>query len=333
MKLLTIAIPTYNRLHHLMNLIDCLSKQRDMIVEFDDLCNVVVFDNASDWSKDDHDAFDKYNFVNYFRHSINIGADANIRHCAKNVMSRYLWIIGDDDLVRIGVINLIFDLLKNHTVGLVYMRARWLKNGQEDFARKSYHSNLNKIKFINATSLALIAGSELMFISSLIFNRELFLNKNSSCKFDMFNDTAVPHLAWIFDNMNSSNKFALLPSYPISALASNSGGYNALQVFTLNYPHCIFSSFKLNENIKKALIFQLLYSFIPGVLVHLKYEKLGKFDNSELLSKDSDLIRFFWYRVILMRIQNAPILLIKLFSYISKCIFKILNFKKKLFNN
>ncbi len=100
-KLLTIAIPTYNRANLLDKQLTCLSKS---IKGFESECEIVVSDNCStDYTQEVIKKWQQY-FQNVAfqanRNSENIGVMKNIAYCINAATSKYIWTIGDDDPIQ-----------------------------------------------------------------------------------------------------------------------------------------------------------------------------------------------------------------------------------------
>ena len=103
MKLLTIAIPTYNRAKLLDNQLAWLSKA---IRGFEDEIEIFVSDNCSTDNTQDVIKKWKSQLSNFTFHSCrnaeNIGLNGNIVNCLTSVNTKYAWAIGDDDPIRTG---------------------------------------------------------------------------------------------------------------------------------------------------------------------------------------------------------------------------------------
>lgn len=107
-KILTICIPTYNRPKALNDQLQVLLPQLNNEVK------LVVRDNNSNY--DIKKLFPELNYdkFEYIRNDFNIGADANIARCMENCNTKWLWILGDDDLIKNNAVLNILDLLKSN---------------------------------------------------------------------------------------------------------------------------------------------------------------------------------------------------------------------------
>ena len=103
---LSICIPTYERHDSLCELLKKLYIQAtDLKVE------VIVCDNSlSDFSEDMCKSFvGKFSNFNYFRNKGNIGFAKNVRKCLKRSIGKYIWFLGDDDILYENSLRIIYD--------------------------------------------------------------------------------------------------------------------------------------------------------------------------------------------------------------------------------
>jgi glycosyltransferase involved in cell wall biosynthesis len=113
-KLLTIAIPTYNRADLLDNQLAWLARS---IKGFESECEIFISDNCSTDNTQDiikkwQKQLDNLKFKSHL-HSQNIGLIPNIFHCLKSAKTKYVWAIGDDDAIEDRAVAYIIDKLKN----------------------------------------------------------------------------------------------------------------------------------------------------------------------------------------------------------------------------
>jgi glycosyltransferase involved in cell wall biosynthesis len=115
-KLLTIAIPTYNRAQLLDGQLAWLAQA---IQGFESECEIVISDNRS--SDHTQEIIHKWqlHFMNILpfqnnRNHTNIGVMRNMAHCINTANSRYLWMIGDDDPIQDRTLAYVINELKQH---------------------------------------------------------------------------------------------------------------------------------------------------------------------------------------------------------------------------
>ncbi len=108
--LLSICIPTFNRCEYLQCLLDSVIEQYNNDFE------ICVSDNASgDGTGEYVKKLQKsYNFISYSRNDKNLGFDGNLLKVVGMAKGKYVWIIGDDDMVADGAVAKIYEELHTH---------------------------------------------------------------------------------------------------------------------------------------------------------------------------------------------------------------------------
>jgi glycosyltransferase involved in cell wall biosynthesis len=113
-KLLTIAIPTYNRAELLDKQLTWLSQA---IKGFETECEILVSDNCST----DHTQSIISKWQNILKNITfksnknpeNIGVMRNIFYCLSSATTKYIWTIGDDDPIQERAVTYVMDKIKN----------------------------------------------------------------------------------------------------------------------------------------------------------------------------------------------------------------------------
>lgn len=115
---LTIAIPTFNRGIQ-------IERQLDFLLSIiDNQTNIIVIDNCSD--EKEFNYLEKFtNKIQLFRNEINVGMYANVLRCFELSKSEYLWIIGDDDVLKPNSLETVRNLIeKNSDQDTIHVYAR-----------------------------------------------------------------------------------------------------------------------------------------------------------------------------------------------------------------
>ena len=106
---LTIAVPTFNRNRYL----------KELLPELIDQCQnaacpqieILVIDNASTDGTQEYVTNNHGEFLIYVRNDENIGADRNFLECIKKSKGDYVWLFGDDEILKPGGVQRVFDSL------------------------------------------------------------------------------------------------------------------------------------------------------------------------------------------------------------------------------
>lgn len=118
MAILSICIPTYNRISYLRELLGGLLLQiRDLPT---DQVEVLVSDNAStDGTAESLKTFSSPN-LRWWTNQQNIGGDRNFLKLIRESNGDYIWLIGDDDIVPEGAVLKVLRLLNEENPDLLF---------------------------------------------------------------------------------------------------------------------------------------------------------------------------------------------------------------------
>ena len=105
--LLSICIPTYNRPEHLKNCLNSISKQNSKNFE------VCISDNASKTNLVKIiKPFKKKFKIRYKRKKKNLGFAMNVLNVSLMAKGKFIWFLGDDDLLTNNSIKTLLKLIK-----------------------------------------------------------------------------------------------------------------------------------------------------------------------------------------------------------------------------
>jgi len=116
-KLLTIAIPTYNRAQPLDRQLMWLATE---ILGYEDDCEIIITDNCS--TDNTEEILEKWRLVlgsrisfTYHCNEENIGETANIVSCLRKATGKFVWSLGDDDSVQNGTVGYLLSKIREHS--------------------------------------------------------------------------------------------------------------------------------------------------------------------------------------------------------------------------
>lgn len=170
-KLLTIAIPTFNRADKLEHLISSIVPQLSPLVE------ILVSDNASTDSTSNLMARlnDKNNSIRYVRQASHVGVDQNVDSAVINAMGRFVWICGDDDELESFAIQYVLDMLQKGDFATGWVNcSRWDTELLECWAPRIINIE-NDIVGTDIGTVIALSHIKFSFISSHIVRRDLWL--------------------------------------------------------------------------------------------------------------------------------------------------------------
>ncbi|MCM0592689.1 MAG: glycosyltransferase family 2 protein [Gloeotrichia echinulata IR180] len=136
-KLLTIAIPTYNRAELLDKQLAWLAQA---IKGFESECEILVSDNCSTDNTQDiikkwQEILNNITFKSNRNHQ-NLGVMKNILYCLGSATTKYVWTIGDDDPIQDKAIAYVINKIKQHeNLSLLFLNF----SGRNKITREPVH--------------------------------------------------------------------------------------------------------------------------------------------------------------------------------------------------
>ena len=198
--LLSICIPTYNRPENLKNCLDSIAKQ--VCTDFE----VCISDNASkvDIAKTIQPYKKKFK-IRFKRNKKNLGFAMNVLNVSLMARGKFIWFLGDDDLLTKNSLNFLTKLIKKNKkinffwINSYYLDVSYLKKFPKkfdiDFLPKNLktHSPQEKDKILNFFDLIdhRICFDYLLGIYVNCFNRKLWLENLHVCNLKNMKDKRV----------------------------------------------------------------------------------------------------------------------------------------------
>ena len=213
---LTIAIPTYNRLNQIINLIKHFIENRNTYALLQDF-NILIFDNSTNTELVDYISksgliIDK-EWITYKKNYSNVGFDINILNLYVSAQSDYVWFFGDDDFPEDNCFRFIADGLSYDPdiLLLPFRQPLSLTNPQyqkDDFIETSESSIDNILKITHNSK-----------ITSFII-KKVEINYENLLKYDL---SGWMHLIIAFEILLNSknNKVISINKFCARALSDN----------------------------------------------------------------------------------------------------------------
>lgn len=298
--LLTIAIPTYNRASCLDTCLSSVSRQMNSVGA--DI-EIIVSDNST--NKASRDIVDAYILkgmeIKYFKNVNNIGADRNFLQCYQKATGKYIWLLGDDDVMLEGAIDQVITLIKQDVYGVINLNAYAF--------RDSYHDEMprkTKPKVVVYGELADFfrrVNFWITFVSANVFRK-------SDIDPELFIGSYLPHVYWTVSVALAAKANCRVEQYLVAFKSGNSGGYNLFNVFGPNLDGIIkyFVNVKnldpcLFSGIRRAL----LLGFFPSFIVNIRSKKLA-FDDAKSLDILGPIYRsYFLYWIAVVPSARLPL--------------------------
>ena len=159
--LLSICLPTFNRLPYLKELLAALLPQVKSLPHGD--VEVLVSDNKSTDGTADFCVTLDYSSFRFWSNTENIGGDRNFLKCIREARGEYVWLIGDDDILPDRAVERVVQFLKTYNPALLISADI---NGVDGLIYENYRTALTALPEDFAIRHTLISAN--------VFKRECF---------------------------------------------------------------------------------------------------------------------------------------------------------------
>lgn len=309
-KLLTIAIPTYNRARYLDLALEQLAKQ---LPRYRDLVEVIVSNNASpdNTSEVVQRYIDQGLPIQLFTNAENIGADRNVLQCFTSGKTKYILIMGDDDVLRDRALGkILYIISRNPKFGVIYLRGYvYTDNYQREQPASNfpyYRVYRDRGKFLRKI------GVYTTFISGMVINKD---NIGEDHDPGFFLQTELNHTNWVLQAILNTPTNIYVEERLLAIKSANTGGYNLCKVFGRNF-NTIFSYF-LNRGAAfrnfKILNQQLLLYFFPSWIATIRMEGArSRFQQGDIMGEMVPIFKKYWqFWIVVFPIIKAPVKTLK----------------------
>jgi abequosyltransferase len=261
--LLTIAIPTYNRAPFLRELLVVLYEQ----LLSEPRVELMISDNASidETPVVVQEYRDRGLQLRYQRNASNQGADSNILSCFEQARGKYVWIMGDDDLLVTDAIHKIVSYLDGKEYDLVYVNSYSFEGPN---APRALSASKKPVEIENPKTFVRQVHVFLTFISGNIVNKDRVMASKPG-RLSSLVGTSLVQLGWIYTALNGYARGLYVHEKLVGMRINNTGGYRLLQVFGPNLKE-ITEKWLQNPAMKRLIINGTLQTFWPNILLQFK---------------------------------------------------------------
>lgn len=307
---LTIVVPTYNRGGLLGMLLDSIGQDFD---EWPDDLELVVMDNAStdDTIVQVENRRERGMPIRLLRNATNVGMDTNLAAGFDVARGKYLWQIGDDEILYRGACRYVLDFVRKNDVGLIHISYNGIVTGRQTLHLAREISSRPRMVEMTSAQLFRQANVFLTFISANVVNRHAILRL-----FPQFNSKAdagtfLPQLAWIYASLKAVNRHVFVRTPLFGALGGNTGGYRLVEVFGTNLLTITQKSLgTVMPNARNLMANAVLTRFMTGELTAMPAAtttKGNQFVSEDIESTLDQLFgNMFTYRMMVKPLVRAP---------------------------
>jgi abequosyltransferase len=272
--LLTIAIPTYNRARYLRENLAALFDQ--LVAE--PRVELIVSDNASlDETPLLVREFQERGLgICYIRNDTNLGADKNILQCFEQACGKYVWIIGDDDIVLTGCVKQIMVYLEMDDYDMLYLVPYGFDN--DPLAEFLPDPLGREVAVIDSADLFVKKiGTMFSLISCNILNKERLLTIEHQ-PFIKFTGTNLIQLSWTYPLLTRFSKGLCVYHRFLAIRNGTSGGYSVTRVFGENLRYVTDELLVDHPSLAKLIYCSAITGFLPFAILKIRQNRHGAFE-------------------------------------------------------
>lgn len=279
--LLSICIPTFNRGRFLKELLEGILPQLSALSPHGYALDLLISDNAStDQTAEIVAALQTRGLsARYVRNTTNLGADANFLQCLSLAEAKYVWVLGDDDLVMPGALAALLSLLSQgeatEDFDLVYLSSFGFAGSLQELPLPTVlEDRFGRFAEIVTDGAYLLekVNALIGLISVVIINRDRLLAAAHPPLTDLIG-TNLLQTGWIFPLLHTRCRVLYVWQRLLGYRHFNSGGWGICEVFGIRLEQIARRYFSAEPELARALMNGVLRYWLPDVLIALRSGK------------------------------------------------------------
>lgn len=279
-KLLTVAIPTYNRDKYLYSCLSCIYESFSRLNELDrNSIEIIVSDNSE--NNDSLEVvrlkeFSKLRII-YIKNIKNIGSDQNLANSYIKSNSTYSMLIGDDDYVEKCFFKEILPILRENIYNVIFFK--YYGHTYSSLEKSPKIKDRNVI-FNNPEDALFDRNISITFISGMILRRDCL----NEVEINNGVGTNLVQVNACFRLLGMKNaKSILINKFLVGAVRNNSGGYNPVEIFLNKFFSILkdFNNFGMTSQKLKKLKNKILYTFYTRNFAQYMKKKDGALSKND----------------------------------------------------
>ena len=300
--ILTLAIPTFNRAPYLTELLECLLPQftREPRAE------LIVSDNASE----DATGSIVAGFIarglpcRYVLNHANFGADGNFLQCLDLARGKYVWVMGDDDLLSPDAIALLLATLQADEYDLVYLSSIGFSG---DTRPNPPTDPLGRFAEVVTDGDYLLekVNALIGLISVNIVNKDRLLGTLYPPIADL-RDTNLIQVGWLFPVIHRRCRVLYIFERLVFYRHFNSGGWGICEVFGLRLHAIARRYFAAEPSLAESLMNGVLRYWLPDVIVEMRRGKQQSMNAEDFAQTLKPLFKTNWRYWVFVHLVAVP---------------------------
>ena len=230
--------------------------------------------------------------IKYFRNPEIENMDDNIENAISKAIGKYVWILGDDDLIEADSLNYIIDLLKTDLPIYILNSQSFFNNNQVIEESRNIMRN-DKMYDINDNDMFLEEqGGYITFISSIKKKKKLWDGVSDT----LYNKTWFSHLAKLLIIKKNNKAMFVSKTLVKMRVFSQTWSKQHFEIWNILYPKTLWSLDGYSDTSKKKVINKNpLNSFIK-ILSSCAYGNYNFEIFNKLIKNNNNVI--FFYKIL-----------------------------------
>jgi glycosyltransferase involved in cell wall biosynthesis len=264
--LLSLCIPTYNRLPLLKEALSAIIDQIDDKIS--PSVEILISNNASTDGTELYvnEIIATYSHlqIKYFCNEENIGADGNIYCVTRKAEGEWIYMLSDDDVLLPGGLAKLLELIEKYPSFDAFCLNVYSFETDPLVQGKSAFDISEDTLIVNSDNSLLFLGTWITFISAMAFRRTVLEKHEHQDKIG----TSLRHCYIYLDALAEGNGMFITQESFLGSRANNSGGFNFFEVFVVGFSNFLQYAKDIgysNSTVQKFFIkhaFRFLVSFI-----------------------------------------------------------------------
>jgi abequosyltransferase len=317
--LLSLTIPTYNRSVFLTELLECLLPQLMRGGVPDERVELVISDNAS---PDDTPAVvEQFRgrglTIRAIRNAENIGPDGNFLQCLNLARGKYVWLMGDDDLLAPNTIPRLLTLLEREEYSVVYLSSLGFTGDARPTATHDPFGRFAERVTDGAFFMEKV-NAMITLISANIVNKDILL-ATPHPPIPSLNNTNLLQLGWMLPVIHRECRILYVWERVLYHRTFNSGGWGICEVFGVRFHAIATRYFAAEPMLGRKLMNGVLGMWLPDHILQMRRGALTTMQLEPFTKVLAPVFSGNWrYWLLVYPVANFPLPLATLVSRLTR---------------